>query len=283
MKTIGFIDYYLSEWHANNYPAWIKKANEALGEDFVVKYAWAEKDVSPVDGKTTDAWCAENGVEKCSTIEELCEKSDYLLILAPSDPETHLGYAEKALKYGKNTYIDKTFAPDYDTAKKIFDIGKKYGTRFFSTSALRYAEELKNYEGKCDAATVIGGGASIEEYVIHQVEMLVKLMGVGARRVRLERIKDQYTLKFVYEDGRQANMLFLETYGLPTGFIPHTPDQESVYVPISSDFFAGLITDILKFYQSGEVPFDSEETLEVMKIRQAIVRAKAREGEWCEI
>ena len=24
MKTIGFIDYYLSEWHANNYPDWIK-------------------------------------------------------------------------------------------------------------------------------------------------------------------------------------------------------------------------------------------------------------------
>ena len=34
MKTIGFVDYYISEWHANEYPAWIKEANEKLGEDF---------------------------------------------------------------------------------------------------------------------------------------------------------------------------------------------------------------------------------------------------------
>lgn len=283
MKTIGFIDYYISEWHANNYPKWIKKANEELGYDFVVKYAWAEKEVSEVDGKTTDEWCAEYGIEKCGTIEELCEKSDYLLVLAPSNPETHLRYAETALRYGKNTYIDKTFAPDFATAEKIFALGRKYGTKFFSTSALRYAEELKDYAGRCDAATVFGSGASLEEYVIHQVETLVKLMGVGAEKVRLERTEDQYTLRFLYKDGRKANMVFLETYGLPAGFIPHTADRESAYVAIGSDFFAGLIADILRFYWTGEQPFDPAETMEVMKIRQAVLEAKAEEEEWCEI
>lgn len=283
MKTIGFIDYYISEWHANNYPKWIKKANEELGYDFVVKYAWAEKEVSEVDGKTTDEWCAEYGIEKCGTIEELCEKSDYLLVLAPSNPETHLRYAETALRYGKNTYIDKTFAPDFATAEKIFALGRKYGTKFFSTSALRYAEELKDYAGRCDAATVFGSGASLEEYVIHQVETLVKLMGVGAEKVRLERTEDQYTLRFLYKDGRKANMVFLETYGLPAGFIPHTADRESAYVAIGSDFFAGLIADILRFYRTGEQPFDPAETMEVMKIRQAVLEAKAEEEEWCEI
>lgn len=39
MKTIGFIDYYLSEWHANNYPAWIRQASESLGLDLAVRYA----------------------------------------------------------------------------------------------------------------------------------------------------------------------------------------------------------------------------------------------------
>lgn len=283
MKTIGFIDYYISEWHANNYPKWIKKASDELGYDFVVKYAWAEKDVSEVDGKTTDEWCRENGIEKCGTIEELCEKSDYLLVLAPSNPETHLRYAETALRYGKNTYIDKTFAPDLATAEKIFALGKKYGTKFFSTSALRYADELKEYAGRCDATTVFGSGASIEEYVIHQVETLVKLMGMGAERVRLERTKDQYILRFSYADGRIANMVFLETYGLPAGFIPHTAERESAYVAIKSDFFAGLTEDILRFYRTGKMPFDPEETLEVMKIRQALLEAKAEEGEWREI
>ena len=31
MKKIGFIDYYLSEWHANKYPAWMASICEELG------------------------------------------------------------------------------------------------------------------------------------------------------------------------------------------------------------------------------------------------------------
>lgn len=283
MKTIGFIDYYISEWHANNYPAWIKNANEKLGYDFEVKYAWAEKDVSPVDGKTTDEWCEANGVEKCLSIEELCKKSDYILILAPSNPETHLKYARVALTYGKNTYIDKTFAPDYKTATEIFKFGKEHKTKFFSTSALRYADELNEYAQKCDTVTVFGSGASMEEYVIHQVEMLVKLMGVGAEKVRVESASDQYNLRFEYKDGRKANMIFCETYGLPAGFIPHAEQKESDYILIKSEFFSNLISNILTFYKTGKEPFDGAETLEVIKIREAIIKAKSQVGEWQKI
>ena len=68
MKTIGFVDYYISEWHANNYPAWIKQANEKLGLDYEVAYAWAEEDVSPVDGITTEGWCKKFGVTQCKTL-----------------------------------------------------------------------------------------------------------------------------------------------------------------------------------------------------------------------
>ena len=85
----------------------------------------------------TDEWCAKYGVKKCETIEELCEKSDAIIVLAPSNPEKHLRYAEKVLPYGKLTYIDKTFAPDVATAEKIFELGEKYGAKLFSSSALR--------------------------------------------------------------------------------------------------------------------------------------------------
>ena len=76
MKKIGFIDYYISEWHADNYPAWIKAASERLGLDYEVKYAYAKRDISPVSGLSTDEWCEKFGVEKCDTIEEITEKSD---------------------------------------------------------------------------------------------------------------------------------------------------------------------------------------------------------------
>ena len=79
MKKIGFVDYYISEWHANNYPAWMQEANEKLGLDYQVAYAWAEEDISPVDGVSTDQWCEKTGVERCQTIAELCEKSDVIV------------------------------------------------------------------------------------------------------------------------------------------------------------------------------------------------------------
>ena len=100
MKKIGFVDLYISEWHANNYPAWIKSAVEKLGLDYKVAYAWAMEEVSPVDGRTTDEWCEAFGVEKCDTLEELCEKSDVILLLAPSNPEVHLALAERVFPFG---------------------------------------------------------------------------------------------------------------------------------------------------------------------------------------
>ena len=74
MKKIGFVDYYISEWHANTYPAWIDEAAKNIGEEYKIAYVWAEKYVSPVDGRNTDEWCAAYGAEKCETIAELCEK-----------------------------------------------------------------------------------------------------------------------------------------------------------------------------------------------------------------
>jgi anthranilate/para-aminobenzoate synthase component II len=119
MKKVGFVNYYMSEFHGNNYPNWIAAANEKLGTDYKPAYGWAEEFVSPVDGTNTDQWCERNGIEKCETIKELCEKSGVIMILAPSHPGTHLGYAKEVLPFGKPTYIDKTFAPDTATAEEI--------------------------------------------------------------------------------------------------------------------------------------------------------------------
>ena len=281
MKTIGFIDYYISEWHANNYPAWIKEASEKMGEDFVVKYAWAEEDVSLLDGRNTDEWCKEFGVEKCQSIEELCEKSDYILILAPSNPEKHLEYAEKALKYKKNTYIDKTFAPDYQTAKQIFEIAKKYNTKFFSSSALRYATEL---EDMLDSRSIIttGGGSNIDEYIIHQVEMVVKVLNEKVKKVCVEKLSEtQYVTTAVFENDKMATLAFAPAY--PFSVCVETEQGDSLQRAITSEFFKNLMSEILKFFVSGELPFDGNQTLEIMKLREAIVKGKLSAGTWINL
>lgn len=278
MKKIGFIDYYISEWHADNYPQWIKDASEKMNEDFVVAYAWAELDKSLVDGVTTDEWCNKFNVERCNSIEELCEKSDYVLVLAPTNPETHLGYAKQVLKYKKNTYIDKTFAPDYATAKEIFDIAEKYGTKFFSTSALRFATELDEIKDAL-SVDVRGGGSNIEEYIIHQIEMAVRVLKKNAVRVRVEDESDnKYTCYVDFGNDEISTLYFAQ--GTPFSLSANFKDGIAKNYPIESDFFVNLLSDILRFFVTGETSFDVKETLEVMKIREAVVKGVSNIGEW---
>ena len=276
MKTIGFVDYYISEWHANNYPVWIKEICEKSGKDFEVKYAWAEEYISPVDGRNTDEWCEAFGVEHCQTLEELCEKSDYIIVLAPSNPEKHLEYVKTVFKYKKNTYVDKTFAPDAATAKAIFDEAEKYGTKFFSSSALRYATELDELSGS-ESVITVGGGGSLEEYIIHQAEMLVKLVSARPTSVSATlKGKGQYIIDVEFEGGKSGTMIY--SNGIPFAVCAEDENGNSRYTGIDSPFFNNLLADILRFFEEGTTSFDVNETLYVMQVREAAVNASREIG-----
>jgi hypothetical protein len=275
MKKIGFIDYYLSEWHANNYPIWMREKIKERGLDLELSYAYGELNESPLDNITTDEWCEKFGMERCDTIEELAEKSDFIVILAPSNPETHLRLAEPALKFGKRTYIDKTFAPDYETAKKIFNIAEKYGAKFFSTSALRYADELSLLDLK-NEFKAIGGGSNFDEYIIHLCEMLVKMLGSGATEVLADEKDGFVKVKVAYPDDRRAELIFKQ--GQPFGASADINAELVELTPLASDFFGNLMDDILAFFSGKDPSFDPNETLEVMKVREAAIKANNDRG-----
>ena len=269
-KKIGFVDYYLSEWHAENYPVWMRE----LTKDYDVAYGWAETDISPVSGKTTDDWCREFGVKKCETLDGLCKASDVIVILAPSDPEKHLEYAKKVLPYGKPTYIDKTFAPNFASAKEIFALAEKHGTAIFSSSALRYASELDALEGVTHISTT-GGGSNLPEYIIHQVEMVVKKLGIGAVSIRAEKSGDETVFFVSYPDGRCAKMTYAKAYPF-TAYM--ASGEKAVFRTAASEFFKALMADMLRFFGDGKPSFDTAETLEAMAIREAALAAAENPG-----
>ena len=268
MKKIGFVDYFISEWHADNYPAWIERICADMGVDYKVAYAWAELDTSPVSGVSTDEWCEKFGAERCATIDELCEKSDVIVILSPSNPETHLRYAEAVLRHGKRTYIDKTFAPDAATAKEIFAISEKHGAPFFSTSALRYATELDSVDAP-DSILVTGGGSNLPEYFIHLGEMIVKKMG-AIKSVKSTRNGSQWIISAKTASGKDATMI----YGCAMPYnVYMTKDGREAWKSVKSPFFDGLIADMLRFFETGKTSFDPAETLEVSRLRDAVLSA----------
>lgn len=136
MKKIGFIDYFLDQYHAENYPNWIR---EASGGEMEVAYAWAKMDRP--GGKSNRQCCKETGMELLPSPEEVIERSDCLIVSSPDNAEMHEELCRLPLASGKPTYVDKTFAPDRETARRIIQMAEAGHTPFFSTSALRFSKE----------------------------------------------------------------------------------------------------------------------------------------------
>ena len=50
--------------------------------------------------------------------------------------------------------------------------------------------------------------------------------------------------------------------------------KEDAALPVCSRFFCSLMADIIRFFETGEVSFDVNETLEVIKIRDMVLNAR---------
>ena len=277
MKKIGFIDYYLDEWHANNYPTWIK---EASGGELEVAYAYGMI-TSPISGMTTEQWCEKFGVARCYSIEELVEKSDCIIVLSPDNCEMHEGLCQLPLRSGKPTYIDKTFAPDYDVAKRIFAIAEQHNTSCYSTSALRYATEYKEVNREKITAISSWGPNDFNTYSIHQLEPIMMLMQTAVQRVMYVPSNEWYTVLLEFVDGRQAT---LTGFGKGSPFMMNIASEDCAQVvKVESDFFHEFIVDLCDFFCNPVIKVPHEETLSIMAVRSAVLRAQKVPGQWVDM
>ena len=179
-QSIGFIDYYLDEWHANHYPEWIRIASEGR---ITVDYAYGAIN-SPLGGRSTKAWCQDMNICQCHSVEELLEKSDYIIVLSPDNPEQHWDLCQKPLRSGKRVYVDKTFAPTAQIARDLFALAEEYHTPMYSTSALRFSKERMELPLKKAELAVMTGPGRPENYLIHQIEPMVAILQERAQKVQ---------------------------------------------------------------------------------------------------
>ena len=276
-KRIGFIDLYINNWHANNYPAWFRTAKRA--DEFELGYAYEE---TPAPGSPSlEDWCAKIGMRPAHDIETVVENSDCLCVLAPNNPEAHDRLAALPLAAGKPLYVDKTFAPDKATAARFFETARRHGTPLMSTSALRYGEEfvaMRERFGQTRPVhvTATGGGRSFGEYSIHQIEMVVVALGLGARSVtRLPGCATElYAVR--YADGVRSALL---TYHPRADFTLTAFGEDRVDgAPGATNMFPHLIDAMLEFYATGSSLVPESETVEVAAIREAAIKAQSVPG-----
>ena len=287
MKKIGFIDYFLDEWHANHLPQWIQDAGKG---DYQVAYAWGEMDK---EGRRTNAqWAAEMGIQLLDSIEEVVERSDVLVILSPDNPERHEDLCQLPLSSGKPCYVDKTFAPDAASARRLVELAKEHHTPMFSSSALRFSTQLRDL---ClDGVRFVSsrGPGSAPNYLIHHIEMLVLLMGAPATRIMSLGNENCYSflLEFPPARGREGVSAVNRYAGFqllggasPFSLAVGYDDREPVVIPECSSYFENFVIELLRFFDTGTAPVDPEDTVNIMGIIAAAVKGNAHPGQWLTV
>lgn len=277
MKKIGFIDYYLDEFHADKYPNWIKEASNGKME---VAYAYGK--IDKPDGKSNAKWCDEQGIELLSTIEEVVEKSDYLVVLSPDHPEFHEELSQLPLQSGKPTYIDKTFAPDRAAAVRMFDLAEQHGTPMYSTSALRFASEYAIVE-KGNVRTISSWGpGKISNYLIHQVEPIVSMMNAKPQRLMYTGTENTPSLIVDFGEERQASIHHL---GQNSPFMLGITDASGNchVLKAESNFFMSFIENLVTFFETGKPVVEAQETIDVITIIEYGLRAVQTPFQWIDL
>jgi len=278
MIRIGFIDYYLDEWHANNYPALIQ---EITGGEMKVCCAWAYSEPPAEKNRRSNAqWAADMDIALLPTVESVIENSDCLVVLSPDDPQMHEFLCDAPLRSGKHTYIDKTFAPDKETAQRIFDHADRYGTKCFSSSALRFCTEWEKIDRASIYKLYSEGPGKLEIYSIHQLEPIVALMGSRAKRLMALDNACHPSLLIEFEDGRLAQMHHRSDPGGTFRMTVVNEANKAVHYQIHSDYFRLFVEAMVTFFRTGQVPVSHEQTIDVIALRTAAVEACKMPFQW---
>ena len=266
-KKIGLIDLFIDEWHSNHLPEWIAQA--ARKDEFELAFAWEE---APFPGrKNLEEWCRFNGIKAAGSIEEVVENCDAISVLAPANPEVHLRLAELPLRSGKPVYVDKPFADTLANAKKMFEIAEAHSTPLMTSSALRFCDELlfgKIKDMNPFIFNTLGGGRSFQEYAIHQLEMIVSVMGTEVQNMSLRGDAEKLMLVLEYSNSRIATASYAANF--PFAVSAASASDVQVHHEVTG-LWTNFTDSLLDFFATGISPVPKEQTLCIAELLENAV------------
>lgn len=288
MLRIGIADEYLDNWHCSNYPRFMREAIARWGYDAKITKAFAFQDRPPTGGVSTEQWCLERNIQTAASMEELIADCDAILVIAADDAMLHERVARLPLMSGKPVFVDKTFAPDAETGKRMFDLAREHGTPVFSSSAQRYCQSILDWQASHPekpmfVSTV--GPHSLDHYAVHQLEPIIALMGTGVKRLKAFACGSMVTqLILDYGNGRFASFMQSPQPWAEFNFMV-SPDGETGARLVSDDtnFYHNLMKAILDFFTKGVVPVREEETMEILAIIDAARVARRQPDTWFDL
>lgn len=261
-----------------------KEDSQYLGYHVVAAYPYGSKDIKSsmdrIPGYTEEI--QKLGVDIVNSIGDLLQKVDVVL-LETNDGKIHLEQAMEVFKARKRMFIDKPMTASLSDAKAIFEASQKFKIPVFSSSSLRYITGIE----KIDKSTVIGAStfspAELEPshpdlfwYGIHGVETLFTVMGTGCQSVSRVSTKDTDVVTGIWEDGRIGTFRGTRTGIHDYGGTVFTKTENVVLGPYAG--YEPLLLEIVKYFETGIVPVQPEETLEILAFMEAADISKKQGG-----
>ncbi len=227
----------------------------------------------------------EMGIEIVDSIESLVSKVDAVL-LETNDGRPHLEQLRPVLKAGKPVFIDKPLAGSLSDAILIFREAEAAGVPIFSSSSLRYTpstQEIRNGSmGKvlgCDAfspASLDPTHPDLFWYGIHGVETLFTVMGTGCESVVRMSTEETDLVVGTWTEGRIGTFRGLRSGKRGYGGSVFTEKGNQPLGTYAG--YAPLVVEIVKFFQTRQVPISPRETLEIYAFMEAADESKRQGG-----
>ncbi|WP_234824218.1 Gfo/Idh/MocA family protein [Bremerella cremea] len=217
------------------------------------------------------------GVEIVPSIDALLKKVD-AVIMNSVDGRVHLEQVKPVLEAGIPVFVDKPITASMKDAQALYALSESTGTPCFSSSTLRFCNEVIELEKQSQAGNIVGCVAyspcKLDEthpdlfwYGIHGVETLFTVMGPGCVSVQRTKTEGADIVTGVWQDGRVGTFRGIRDGAAGYGVMVFgKKDIELVKIRASYDI---LVNEIVKFFRTGKPPVSPAQTLEIVAFMTA--------------
>ncbi|OHB67407.1 MAG: dehydrogenase [Planctomycetes bacterium RBG_13_60_9] len=284
---IGMIG--LDTSHVTAFTKIISEHEKEFGCKMVAAFAGGSPDI-PDSANRVQQFTAElkdkYGVEIVGSIEELCRKVDGVL-LTSIDGRPHLDQIRPVLAAKKPVYIDKPMAASLTDVIEIFRLAKEAGVPCWSSSSLRFSPGIWRMRNAEEVGDVLGCDAfspcSLEPhhpdlywYGVHGVEILFTIMGTGCESVQRVQTDGYEFVVGTWKGGRIGTFRGLRAGKVDYGAMVF--GAKGIVRSGNNEGYEPLITEIVKFFKTGQVPVPPDETIEIFAFMSAADESKAQKG-----